>query len=139
MKIAILDSNKMWHRTIAGVIRKDNHVDYFTSHDEFGKVKISTYDAILLDFNKSPKLNGEEVAKSIEGKTLAKVALMYDKKEVIPKTIVTNGRIQAIIDKNKPNQFVNFFKNVHRMQTSKEYVGDAIEQINNVKKAMVDK
>jgi len=136
MKIAVLDSDRKWHSKIAGIIKGDNHIDYFISHKELGKTKLSEYDVIFLDFKPSPTLTGEEIARSIEIKTNAKLALMAEGKEWISKTAVTNGRIQAVIDKVKPVQFVNFLKNVKNIKATKEYVEQAIEQLDNVKKAM---
>ena len=136
MKIAVLDSDRRWHLKIAEIIKGDNHIDYFVSHKELGKIKLSEYDVIFLDFKPSPTLSGEDIAKSIEIKTNAKLALMAEGKDWISKSAVTNGRIQAVIDKVKPVQFVDFLKSVKNIQSTKEYVEQALEQLDNVKKAM---
>ena len=61
---------------------------------------------------------------------------MAEGKDWISKSAVTNGRIQAVIDKVKPVQFVDFLKSVKNIQATKEYVEQALEQLDNVKKAM---
>ena len=136
MKIAIVDNDKKWAKKLFDIISLDDDVYYFSSHDEFGKTKLSGYDIIFLEYS-LPGLTGEEVAKAIEGKTNATVALMGKDYDWISKNIVTNGHIQAVLDKKKPLQFLKFLETVENKHITRGYFGEAMEQLNKMKEAII--
>lgn len=138
MNIAVIDVNIWWRRRLIDIISPEDNISFFSSHEDFGKSKIDIYDIIFIEYKLPGGLNGEEIAKSIEGKTDATVALMGENNDWLSKNIVTNGHIEAVLDKSKPAQFTDFLESVHHKNIIHSYFGKAMEELNKVKEAILN-
>jgi len=137
MKIAIVDNDRAWLKNLLDIISDKDDINYFSSNKEFGKVSIKGYDIIFIEYNLPGKFTGEQIARAIEGKTDATVALMGKNYDWISQNIVTNGHIQAVLDKNKPNQFTKFLESIHNTHIIRGYFGEAMEELNKMKQAIM--
>jgi len=137
MNIAVIDNDKWWRRRLIDLIGLEDSIDFFTTHTEFEKAKLSKYDIILIEYDLPRYLNGEEIAKSLEGKTHASIALMGCNFNWISKNIVTNGNIKAVLNKDRLYQFINFLHSEEHKNETYSYFEKAMEEINKIKEAVM--
>lgn len=133
MNIAVIDNDTWWRRRLIDFIEPEDSIDFFSTHEEFGKAKLSKYDIIFIEYALPKELNGEEIAKSLEGKTRASIALMGCNFNWISKNIVTNGNIKAVLDKDRPHQFIRFLNSEEHKNETYSYFNKAMEEINKIK------
>lgn len=137
MNIAVIDIDVWWRRRLIDIISPEDEISFFSSHEEFGKAKISNYDIIFIEYKLPGGLSGEEIAKAIGEKTNATIALMGERHDWISKKIVTNGHIEAVLDKSIPDQFIKFLESVHHKNIIHGYFDDAMKQLNRMKEAIL--
>ena len=137
MKIAIVDNDRHWLKTLIDIISDEDDINYFSSNKEFGKTQISGYDIIFIEYGLSGQFTGEQIANAIEGKTDATIALMVKNYDWISQNIVTNDHIKAVLDKDKPEQFTKFLESIHHTHIIRGYFGEAMKELNKMQQAII--
>ena len=135
MRIAVVGEDRGWNIAMRALFPDEENIDYFVTHEDFGKAELGSYSAIFLDYDLSG-MNGEEIAKGIQGKTRAMVALMGGKNGWISKNIVKNGYIHATLDKTKPQQFIDFLESVRHRDIMKNRFREAMDTLNRIDQMM---
>jgi len=132
MRIAIIEDNPNYQNVIKIRIEEHNKntkhekfdVEYFLDSHDFGKAALDQYKIIISNVN-LPNLKGTKLIDSIKSKTDADLALMSSKNGWLSKEIVDDKRIATIIDKNKPDQIVEWLKYMQ----SRTLINDVQEEV----------